>query len=61
MGQVSFEGAGSMKARLAGKKGLLTPEQRDLLKKQIDARVRQRLSDRRQAARDRREREAEQG
>ncbi len=33
-----------MKARLAGEEGLLTPEQRDLLRKQIDARVRERLA-----------------
>ena len=50
MGQVP-DGLGSMKARPAGKEGLLTPEQRDLLKKQIDARVRERMSDRKRAAR----------
>ena len=33
-----------MKVRLAGEEGLLTPEQRDLLRKQIDARVRERLA-----------------
>ncbi len=35
-----------MKARLAGGEGLVTREQRDLLRKQIDARVRERLSER---------------
>ena len=34
------------KARGAGEEGLLTPEQRDLLRKQIDARVRERLAER---------------
>jgi hypothetical protein len=33
-------------ARLADEEGRLTPEQRDLLRKQIDARVRERLSER---------------
>jgi hypothetical protein len=35
---------GGMKGRRAGAKGLLTPEQRHLLKKRIDAAVRDRLN-----------------
>jgi len=35
-----------MEARRARKKGVLTPEQRHLLKRQIDARVRERMAER---------------
>jgi hypothetical protein len=40
------EGGDEMKARRAGKEGVLTPEQRDLLKKEIDTRVRERMAER---------------
>jgi hypothetical protein len=35
-----------MKALASGEQGRLTPEQRDFLRKQIDARVRERLGER---------------
>jgi len=39
-----------VKGRRAGKEGSLTPKERDELRKQIDARVRARLSERKRAA-----------